>query len=370
MTPPASALALENRIIDLLIGGFTYLADNASQKGHWGEVRSTSLAGMCLQLREPGGSKWLTAVREWLFSQQVMDESSTGSWGEEVWDSAMCLLALRELDVSSREARLNAGIQWVGSLFSANGRSNWHDEPWETSWALIALLRIGRIPEHVDVSKAMQWLASLQNAEGRLISAAYSAYFVLIEHWARTSGLVSPDEFRDAAGGASAYLHREWQESSPETLWGGEAWLNGQVLWALGHAGQINATELPLLDKAVQWFETTQEPSGNWSDIEDTASALLGLHRILWALMRERIGEERSARELDELLENRIRKAVPMPTLRIKRRLVEHDTEAGYLSLNIRDSTLRVVLTTGAFLAVGLVGWVADILSLIQEFLP
>jgi len=367
---PVTALALERRIIDLLIGGFTYLANNASQTGHWGEVRSTSLAGMCLQLREPGGSKWLTAVREWLFSQQITHDSSSGSWGEEVWDSAMCLLALRELDVPSTESRLNAGIGWVGRLFSANGRGNWHDEPWETSWALIALLRIGRIPEQVDIARAMHWLASLQNPEGRIISSSYSAYFVLIEHWARASGEVEPDAFRSVATKAAQYLKQDWRDSSPDSLWGGEAWLNGQVLWALGHAEQIDVTELGLLDKTIQWFERNQDPEGNWSDVEDTASAILGLHRLLWALMRQRLGDDRSDRELNEVLENRIRKAVPMPLLRLKRRLIERDPELGYLSVNVRESTVRVVIGAVVFLSVGLVGWLADVIALVHELLP
>jgi hypothetical protein len=76
--------AIERRVVELLVGGFGYLASTASRTGHWNEVRSTSLAGMCLQLREPGGSPWLSAVREWLFSQQMSDGTAAGSWGEEV----------------------------------------------------------------------------------------------------------------------------------------------------------------------------------------------------------------------------------------------------------------------------------------------
>src|SRR5207245_2481929 len=114
-----------------------------SGNGNWSEARSTALAGICLNFRESGDSVWLRSITQWIEKNQINEGEAAGSWGEEVWDTAMCLLALKSFGISSKDSVIQNGIRWILSLYSLNGRKNWHDEPWETSWALLAILTSG-----------------------------------------------------------------------------------------------------------------------------------------------------------------------------------------------------------------------------------
>jgi hypothetical protein len=81
------------RIFEMIIGGYSSLFDSACKVGHWNEVRCTALAAMCLRIREDGRSLWLQTVRNWIKNNQIKEGLSAGSWGDEVWDTATCVLA-------------------------------------------------------------------------------------------------------------------------------------------------------------------------------------------------------------------------------------------------------------------------------------
>jgi hypothetical protein len=359
------------RAFELVTRGFSYLAKSASRKGHWNEVRSTALAGMCLQLRERADSPWLFGARDWLIGEQEQTDESgaNGSWGEEVWDTSMCLIALKDMDVSSHDPVIERGLKWMASIYSANGRDNWHDEPWETSWALIAFLKSGRILPPVELNKAMRWLMSLQTADGRIVSPHYTAYFVLIEFLTFKANLSDEDRtvFRQVRDRCRDYLMKQLEASDQNRLWAGEAWMNGQILWALCVANQFSLHDERQIAKVINWFENAQSPEGNWSDVEDTASAILGLHRLLWLLTNDAMRNEKRAKDIDGLIESRLRKAVRMPRLQIKRRLLERDSETGYVTLSIRENSLKLWLSVLGFIFVGLAGWLANVISLIQS---
>jgi len=359
------------RIFDLLVKGFSYLAKTASRKGHWNEVRSTALAGMCLQLRETGGSPWLACVKDWLVGEQMNEGAATGSWGEEVWDTAMCLIALKDLESSSRDPVVDRGLKWMASLYSVNGRDDWHDEPWETSWALIAFLRCGRSFAPVNISKAMRWLVSLQTGDGRIVSPHYTAYFVLIEHLTSKANLLDEDRafFRAARDRCRDYLLRLVRESGETRLWAGEGWINGQILWALCSTSQFPIEDDKLVGSVIAWFEKTQSGEGNWSDVEDTASAILGLHRLLCLLAHSALKQDKRIKDIDGLIESRLQKAVRLPRLRLKRKLLERDPDTGYLAINIREATLKFWVAVLVFLFVGVVGWIANVIQLFQSIL-
>jgi len=358
-------------VIELLKDSYAFLFRAASKRGHWNEIRCTALAAMCLQLREDGSSRWLNAIKTWMKNQQSTDVSCCGSWGEEVWDSAMCILALKELEVSSRDPIVDQGLTWIASLFSVNGRNNWHDEPWETSWALIAFLRAGRIPPNVDIAAAMKWLSSLQDDTGKIIAPHYTAYFLLINLFSRKINLSDETrkELQDTAEKCQAYLVTSLRECEPNRLWTGEAWANGQILWSLCLPSLFPISEDGLLLKTVSWFEQNQDAEGNWSDIEDTASATLGLAALSKNLLRYEAEQLNMHRDVDREFENRLRKAVPVPVLSIKKAFFERDKDTGYLAFNVRESTARIVLAICTFVGVGLLGWVADVLQIIQTWL-
>jgi len=355
---------------ELLKGAYSFLFKVASRKGHWNEVRCTALAAMCLQLREDGSSKWLVAVRDWMLNQQSLEGGATGSWGEEIWDSAMCIVALKELEVSSRHQKVEQGLKWITSLYSVNGRNNWHDEPWETSWALMAILRAGRGLPNIDIASAIRWLISLQSEDGKIIAPHYTAYFLLINYFSRKVNL--SDDVRDSLERTSkkcqTYLLESLRNSDPQRLWTGEAWANGQILWALCLSGLFPVTDDGLVEKTIAWFERNQSAEGNWSDIEDTASSMLGLSALLKNLITLEAELSHKIKDVDREIENRLRKAVVVPKLSIKKPLWEREKETGYISVNIKESTARLIIALLTFIFVALLGWVANIIQVLQMF--
>jgi len=349
-------------VIELLKDSYAFLFRAASKSGHWNEIRCTALAAMCLELREDGSSRWLNAIKTWMESEQSTEVC--GSWGEEIWDSAMCIIALKDLGVTSNDPIVDKGLTWIASLFSVNGRNNWHDEPWETSWALIAFLKAGRIPENVDAAAAMKWLSSLQDKSGKIIAPHYTAYFLLINHFSERKINLSDEirkELEDTAQKCQNYLVKSLRESDPNHLWTGEAWANGQILWSLCLPDRFPVADDKLILKTISWFEENQKTDGNWSDIEDTASAILGLAALSKNLLKYEAKQLKIHRDINREFENRLRKAVPVPFLNIKKRFFEREKETGYFVINVKESTAKYLGGT-----VGVLGVVA---SMIQIYL-
>ena len=54
---------ISEEIYECLSNAYRWLAHQGRSKGHWEEVRSTSLAGICLSLRKPEGAPWLRTIR-------------------------------------------------------------------------------------------------------------------------------------------------------------------------------------------------------------------------------------------------------------------------------------------------------------------
>jgi len=246
------------------------------------------------------------------------------------------------LGAPAREPTVARALEWIGSLYSANGRNNWHDEPWETSWALLAILTSGRPLPKVDVVDPILWLSKLQDADGKIIAPHYTAYFVLIHHrylWKFDVDQTVKNRIAQTSSSAVSHLISSLDTSAPETLWTGEAWSNGQILWALTEARSFPVGNEALVQKTIRWFETSQGEGGMWADVEDTASALLGLFGVL-ALLSDR-RESGSSRHADELL----RKRAPAPRLRTRRHLdVSIDSDSGDVLINISRRMIAVIL--------------------------
>lgn len=328
------------QIYSLLTPAYSFMFRAGSKDGHWHEVRSTALAGICLDFRELGDSPWLHSIRRWLQSNQITEGTAIGSWGQEVWDTAMAIIALMSLGVHSKDDSIQNGLKWMAGLYSANGRANWHDEPWETSWALIAFLKTGLVIPPVDISEALWWLLRLQAPEGVIISPHYTAYFLLIHHNLGKIEVSPADHeaFREGNLRAANYLIQALKQSPPDKLWTGEAWSNGQILWALCESSMFPASDETLLRKTLRWFDSVQEPEGNWSDVEDTASAIIGLHSLLRLLSLMLDGR----RHMKELYAE-LRKRSPTPALYVKRPFIERQKESGGISINLSHGLLTII---------------------------
>ena len=332
------------RIYSLLTQGYFFLFQEGGKEGHWYETRSTALAGMCLEIREHGDSQWLKSVRKWLLDNQITEGDATGSWGEEIWDTAMAIIALKSFGVSSKDESIQKGLKWISALYSVNGRGNWHDEPWETSWALMAILTSGLSVEQVNIVKAIEWLISFQDTDGRIISPHYTAYFVLINSRLDKVEIDTTSRERIAQANKKAIecLVMLLEESDKDRLWTGEAWSNGQILWSLSMGRAFPVSNGVLLNKTIHWFESTQSKSGNWRDIEDTASAILGLYSLLETIVANTEGIQ-SAKEIYKVLQKR----VPTPSLYIKRPFIERHKDIGGISINFSNRMVRVIATIG-----------------------
>jgi hypothetical protein len=259
---------VNQRIYPCISRAYEWLFRMAIHSGNWKEVRSTALVGMCLSLREPKGSPWLVAIKNWLLEQQVEMGSDIASWGEELWDTSMALISLNSLGFPRKDTRFQNTLNWIQSLYNVNGRHNWHDEPWETSWSTLAILETDHIHEMPNVAyNAAKWLLSLQDSDGKIVSPHYTAYFILIGYKLKIKQ-EDKEIFNTGINKATEYLINN---ISDKTLWTGEAWSNGQILWILASTKKFPSSDNDILLKVVKWFIDNQEIDGNWKDVEDTA---------------------------------------------------------------------------------------------------
>jgi hypothetical protein len=111
---------------------YGWLFKTGMYKGHWNEVRSTALVALCLDMVEPAGSRWLESCRNWLLARATEISPSEMTWGEELWDTSLALLALDRLGLPRTDPRRQKAIAWMRNLYDLNGSSSWHEEPWET----------------------------------------------------------------------------------------------------------------------------------------------------------------------------------------------------------------------------------------------
>jgi hypothetical protein len=321
------AVTLKQKIHTCLARAYEWLFNVATNSGNWHEVRSTALVGLCLSLREPRGSPWLVAAKDWLLEQQVKMGEGKASWGDELWDTSMALISLDKLGLSKKDSHFQNAFNWIRSLYNVNGRDNWQDEPWETSWCTFAILETEASQELLELANdATKWLLSLQDSDGKIVSPHYTAYFLLICHKLKF-GYEDIEILNNALTKATEYL---LSTISEKTLWTGEAWSNGQILWALASTKRFPFDNDELLIKVVDWFVDKQENDGNWSDAEDTASAILGLYYLLREL---ELLYFFSATDVETLIFNTLRRNLDTPTLLLKRKFIENH-EDGTTSIN------------------------------------
>ncbi len=289
------------------------------------------------------------------------------SWGEELWDTSMALISLNRLGLSQKDPQYQKAISWMVSLYNMNNRQNWHDEPWETSWCILAILETDTIPELSDIAyKATKWLLSLQDSEGKIVSPHYTAYFILSSSkLINYDWIISQEDKKiisDAIDNAIKFL---LGIISKDALWTGEAWSNGQILWALANTGKFPCSNKDILLTVVNWFADHQESDGNWSDVEDTASSILGLYYLLRELESMSLPP---ATDTDTIVFNNLRRYLDTPVLCLKRKFIENH-EDGTTSINLSPmlkklmaiiaaiaSGATVVLYLSDFIK-GLLGW-------------
>lgn len=328
---------LSKEIYNTVAKGYDWLYHQAIDKGHWGDIRSTALSSVALELREPINSKWLQTSKNWLLGEQTKVNDTFFHWNEEVWDTAMAIYSLNQLNLNQKDPRYQKTIDWIENLFNKTKRQNWHDEPWETCWALIAILEANNPQKYFPtILSSLDWLLTFKSSNGMIIAPHYTAYYIMIftklSKAAGHSNTTIDEKYSKAADEATYYLVNEIK---PDILWNGEAWANGQILWALCYAKRFPISNTSMIEIVVNWFSLNQEEdNGNWEDEEDTASALIGLSHLLMRM------EE--VENYDEL-RRRLRDKYETPDLRIKPKFIEHHSN-GYYSVNLSPFLLKAAI--------------------------
>jgi len=335
--------AVGNRIdtiYDVLDRAYGFLFNAGRMNGNWNEVRSTALAGICIDRLPSDNPYWRKRVRSWLECEQLKDGSTKGSWGVEIWDTAMALLALKSLGAHTHDSPVHDGLDWIASKYSVNGRGNWHDDPWETSWALLAIISSGKVPRDIDLVAPIRWLASLQDAEGRIIAPQNTAYFVAICRDVTKVNVTLDADLKENTSRSVSFLLAALRDSHPTRLWTNEAWSNGQILWILGEQKLFPFDDLALVDKTISWFHDTQHSKqGYWDDAEDTASATLGLLALLHGLTVVVEG----VRQAREVLSNELQRRIKQLPLQVDVPILERDAESGGILIRISRRKLKLV---------------------------
>ena len=300
---------LKQEIYSMLTRAYVWLFRSAKPGGHWIEVRSTSLAGLCLVHVLPMNSRWISGVQTWLSRRKTNMAEDKACWGEELWDTSMALIALLRLGAPASDEVVQAALKWELELYDCNGHRNWHDEPWETSWTILALLEAA-LPRVIppEAYQAARWLIGLQDKSGRIVAPHYTAYFIQIYAKFKKRGKLEHEtEFSRAKSQAVKYL---MANLDPDRLWTGEAWSNGQILWSLLADPDIEL-ETNKARTIADWFLRQQLEEGSWAhDAEDTASGVLGLYELIRRLESKTV---RNNTELDQLLYGTLRKNIEVP---------------------------------------------------------
>jgi len=134
---------------------------------------------------------------------------------------------------------------------------------------------------------------------------------------------------------------------STKYLWTGEAWSNGQILWALAYTKAFPYKDTEILSKVINWFVSNQEIDGNWSDVEDTASSILGLYYLTRELESIDLSNQT---EIDNHMFDTLTKNIKRTRLQIKRKTFEthHD---GTISINISPKVKEITAITLAIIS-------------------
>lgn len=142
----------EDSGVEALSQAISQLLDRA-RKCVWEDVVTTSDAVQVLLLTGTASrnSQMIRTSIEWLLRQQSKD---TGSWNDEIWDTAAALRALNAVGLDSSSSRVKNGVKAVCDQYEAKTGSWW--DIWETGMAIQCFLEL-RVEEE-RVHKAAEWL--------------------------------------------------------------------------------------------------------------------------------------------------------------------------------------------------------------------
>ena len=216
-------------------------------------------------------------------SQQAIDfllqkQRSDGGWShpEETAWAIGCISRVRGQD----DPAVQSGIQWLHSVRLESG--GWGRHPRDQARIPITALISTLVPAAFK-SEDLNWLQNEWARDFRgPVRLSYKAGFYLLT--------MPQDQEDELVARTMTHLAEDQNDDGGFAPWkdhpiGSEAWSTGVVLWGLSRWGEL--VDRTVLEKALEWLQRTQLPSGYWPYHyldEGTSLALIGAVSAMKAL--------------------------------------------------------------------------------------
>jgi hypothetical protein len=336
-------------------------------KGHWVDIRSTSLALLAINLvHEERSSPLADAALCWIRSRQRTETEGEGkliSWDTEVWDTALAIMALSSYGSSAGDPDINSALDWIGSLAQINDNKNIHFEPWETYYGIAAFVRSNNIEKCRLLYPSLQWYCSLET-NGMVINPHYTAFLVILGKLVLPHLETRAADLCDLVRRKAEICRNRLIADLNNRLWTSETWANAYILYALTGHNKPRVFSPGQIHSIIQWFDRDRSPEGGFKDSEATALACLGLFQLLVSvrmILYERdtiqnpvqcrlAWERQESKAVSQLLEtiNRLTYQPDLPFF--------HVDEQGRWNIRI-SRTARIILAVGATIVGGVAAY-------------
>ena len=368
----------ESLIVDLVRG----LIAEGCERGNWEDARGSGdvLIALSEVLDESAFPRLRSDAYRHLTSLAIRSDG-TATWGEEVWDTAIALIALCRMPSPDR-ALIADGARWLAELYRKSD-GNWYYEPWDSLWALVAMHdALALVPDaapEFDPKPALVWLLSVfDHGRGQLVNSHNSAQFLIASsRWLDHPVMIAPssalaEELQAARVVAADTLMSSLRQDGQ--LWRADLWANSLIVWGLADAGAV-ALDPSGRSEVAQGFRDSMKRN---SPTEDRAFAVIALSRLVRTLsgttasclpegilaferrypdpalraLLEHVRAVQYAQDTD-IHRSRITARVgDMPDFQHRPPVISRGTFRGYYTLNLRQSAVNIaaILITTIFL--------------------
>jgi hypothetical protein len=362
-------MVLREQFLSIVPPALSYLY-REGRAGHWVDARTTAYvidallcAGESLQSRN------IVYATSFLLAN-FREEQQGGSWGSEIWDTALVLRTMASIPVPQDKMRRDA-LEWIASKQLEDG--SFDGEPWDTLYVSLALLRQGQLAAS---SATLDWLLSIQGSDGSFISNHYTGLFCQVMAGYLDSEVLDTQMEYQVRNAATLALGHLWNVYDHETLWGGSAWTNAFVI--KGISALRNPKILPESQRILTWYQNRQDRSGAWDDPVRTAIVAESLwslqlfvdldlcrHKSLQTLTAEFFSRSTQ----DDLVQQVSLRTIKVPVNRAKR-LIEKDESGNWVLTLTPDREKMIGIAAGAVSAmIGGAYWLVRNLDQIKHFL-
>lgn len=273
---------MDDPLLSVLPAALTYLYEEG-KSGDWADVRTTAESVLTLvACGESIQSSNLTYAADYLLTNFKI-ENQGGSWGSELWDTSLVVMALHRL-APKGTSNIEKAFEWIWSKQLSDG--SFDGEPWDTLFVCLAALEAGKSDQ---ILESLSWLVSLQSPRGSFISTYYTGLFC--EVIGRALEAEIPSELRSSLHQAAIRaLHFLWDNFDGNALWTNGTWTNAYIL--SGFLSLRHPQILSRYDEIADWYRRRQLESGAWDDCVRTAIVARALVDLALAYELERCNKK------------------------------------------------------------------------------